>query len=79
MKNIFRKTKVNLISWVMIMNKIRPSLLQLGRGSIEINAAAGVYIIQIMTDHEGNRKIYLAQGIQEGLETVDYCLRRSRG
>ena len=45
MKNIFRKTKVNLISWVMIMNKIRPSLLQLGRGSIEINAAAGVYII----------------------------------
>ena len=29
--------------------------------------------MQIMTDHEGNRKIYLAQGIQEGLETVDYC------
>ena len=29
------------------------------------------YIIQIMTDHEGNRKIYLARGIQEGLETVD--------
>ena len=23
-----------------------------------------------MADHEGNRKIYLAQGIQEGLETV---------
>ena len=23
-----------------------------------------------MTDHEGNRKIYLARGIQEGLETV---------
>ena len=36
-------------------------------------------IIQIMTDHEGNRKIYLARGIQEGLETVDYCPRRSRG
>ena len=32
-----------------------------------------------MTDHEGNRKIYLAQGIREGLETVDYyCPRRSR-
>ena len=29
--------------------------------------------IQIMTDHEDNRKIYLARGIQEGLETVDYC------
>ena len=29
--------------------------------------------IQIMTEHEGNRKIYLARGIQEGLETVDYC------
>ena len=29
--------------------------------------------IQIMTDHEGNRKIYVARGIQEGLETVDYC------
>ena len=29
--------------------------------------------MQIMTDHEGNRKIYLAQGIQEGLKTVDYC------
>ena len=29
-----------------------------------------------MTDHEGNRKIYLARGIQEGLETVDYCPRR---
>ena len=28
-----------------------------------------------MTDHEGNRKIYLARGIQEGLETVDYCPR----
>ena len=27
-----------------------------------------------MTDHEGNRKIYLALGIQEGLETGDYCL-----
>ena len=26
-----------------------------------------------MTDHEGNRKIYLALGIQEGQETVDYC------
>ena len=26
-------------------------------------------IIQIMTD-EGNRKIYLAQGIQDGLESV---------
>ena len=35
--------------------------------------------IQIMTDHEGNRKIYLARGIQEGLDTADYCLRRSRG
>ena len=23
-----------------------------------------------MTDHEGNRKIYLARGIQEGLETI---------
>ena len=31
-----------------------------------------------MTDHEGNRKIYLAQGIQEGLETVDYCPTESR-
>ena len=30
-----------------------------------------------MTDHEGNRKIYLARGIQEGLETADYCPRRS--
>ena len=29
-----------------------------------------------MTDHEGNRKIYLARGIQEGLESVDYCPRR---
>ena len=28
-----------------------------------------------MTDHEGNRKIYLARGIQEGLETADYCPR----
>ena len=28
-------------------------------------------IIQIMTGHEGNRKIYLARGIQEGLETAD--------
>ena len=27
--------------------------------------------IQIMTDHEGNREIYLARGIQEGLKTVD--------
>ena len=36
-------------------------------------------IIQIMTDHEGNRENYLARGIQEGLETVDYCPRRSRG
>ena len=27
-------------------------------------------IIQIMTDHEGNRKIYLVRGIQEGLEIV---------
>ena len=26
-----------------------------------------------MTDHEGNRKIYLAWGIQQVLETVDYC------
>ena len=26
-----------------------------------------------MTDHEGNRENYLARGIQEGLETVDYC------
>ena len=26
-----------------------------------------------MTDHEGNRKIYLGGGIQEGLEIVDYC------
>ena len=31
-----------------------------------------------MTDHEGNRENYLARGIQEGLETVDYCPRRSR-
>ena len=37
------------------------------------------HIIQIMTDHEGNRENYLARGIQEGLETVDYCPRRSRG
>ena len=27
-----------------------------------------------MTDHEGNRKIYLARGIQEGLETDDYVI-----
>ena len=26
-----------------------------------------------MTDYEGNRENYLARGIQEGLETVDYC------
>ena len=26
-----------------------------------------------MTDHEVNSKMYLAQGIQEGLKTVDYC------
>ena len=32
-----------------------------------------------MTDHEGNRKIYLAQGIQEGLETVDYCRGEAEG
>ena len=31
-----------------------------------------------MTDHEGNRKIYLARWIQEGLETVDYCPLKSR-
>ena len=31
-----------------------------------------------MTDQEGNRKIYLARGIQGGLETADYCPRRSR-
>ena len=31
-----------------------------------------------MTDHEGNKKIYLARGIQEGLETVHYCPRGSR-
>ena len=24
-----------------------------------------------MTDHEGKRKIYLARGVQEGLETID--------
>ena len=32
-----------------------------------------------MTDHEGNRKIYLAQGIQEGLETVDYARGEAKG
>ena len=28
----------------------------------------------MMTDHEGNRKIYLARGIQEGLETADHTI-----
>ena len=28
-----------------------------------------------MSDHEGNRKMYLAREIQEGLETVDSCPR----
>ena len=32
-----------------------------------------------MTDHEGTREIGLVRGIQEGLETADYCPRRSRG
>ena len=39
-----------------------------------------VCTIQIITDHEGNlkisqgqQKIYLAQGVLEDLETVDYC------
>ena len=32
-----------------------------------------------MTDHEESRKIYLAQGIQEALETGDYFPRETEG
>ena len=32
-----------------------------------------------MTDHEGNRKIYLVRGFQEGLETVDYSRGEVQG
>ena len=30
-----------------------------------------------MTDHKGNRNIYLARGIQKGLEIVDDCPREA--
>ena len=40
---------------------------------VELSVNGVVDSVQIMTDHEGNRKIYLTRGIQEGLETDDYC------
>ena len=63
----------------------RPSVLGVhdflghNKFSREIAIVTIINIIQIMTDHEGNRKIYLARGIQEGLQSVDYCPRRIRG
>ena len=77
------KEQLNLLRTRMLVHLVEQFPQFAGRGIVTRRKksllADDIYIIQIMTDHEGNRKIYLAQGIQEGLETVDYCPRRSRG
>ena len=61
----------------------RPSVLGVhdflghNKFSREIAIVTRINIIQIMTDHESNRKIYLARAMHQGLETVDYYPKRS--